>query len=617
MGDLSSGKVGPKSALLLILALGASIFGWAQTQKVVTYYDQELTQKKETYFIKSGTQLLEGPYESYYMDGQIKEIGQFQNNMPVDTWTYYYENGNLKMSGDIHNNLSQGYWNYYFENGNVSMEGELVNGIRDGLWKFYYESGALKTRGQYSMGRKIKIWNNFYEEGDIKSQIYYDEQRGEYKEFYISGKLKAKGVKIRDKNEGAWEYYYENGSVQARGGFVGGVKEGLWEFFHPNGNTSATGTYKNGLEEGEWTHYDQDGVLTSQGVERSGKKDGYWLLYYDDGSIKGRGIFKNGEGFYKEYYESGALKVSGLVRNGVNQGKWLYYYEDGTLEGEARFINGTGEYAGFYKDGTLKMEGTIEDGIKTGIWRLYNRDGSLAGYYRTYYEDDKPVFRIIEEEKAQVDTTRIPYDKPEYLFKKKKMRYFRPQVNEFRGIIIGSNPVSMVTGSIPFAVEYYMQERLGYELQYSIIRDPFFTSDANVRINKVYDRGYSLALRQKFYHQDGRLGMLYFGHELRFSTIDHFANVVDSSSTVNRLVVGANEKRFEYSLLLGYRFLRDAGGSGITIDAFTGIGLGYRDFDGEYPGSENFANIFKDLDTDELSIPFRFGVNIGFMLEAR
>jgi antitoxin component YwqK of YwqJK toxin-antitoxin module len=451
----------------------------------------------------------------------------------------------------------------------------------------------------------------------LRSQIYYQDDRGDYKEFYNSGKLKASGTKVKDKNQGAWEYYYENGAVQGRGGYVNGVREGLWEFYHPNGQISARGTYKNGLSEGEWAYYDDLGTLTSQGTEKAGRKDGYWHLFYDDGSIKGRGIFKDGEGFYKEYYENGALKISGLVKNGVNEGKWLYYYEDGILEGESWFINGTGEYKGYYKDGTLKMEGTLQDGAKTGIWTLYNNDGSLAGYYKTYYEDNKPVFRVIDDKPTPVDTTNLVYEKPEYLFKKKRVRYFRPQVNEFRGIIVGFNPVSMAFGSIPLTMEYYLQERLGYELQYSIIRDPFFTSDGNVRINEIYDRGYSLAVRQKLYSPDRRLGMFYFGHEIRFSTIDHFSNIIDSLNVVNGSVIGASEKKFEYSLLGGYRFIKNAGGTGITIDAFVGVGVGYRDFDRDYPPVEDFEAIFEDLDKDELSIPFRFGINIGYMLEAR
>jgi len=605
------------SLFISVLLVGIPTVVFPQEQNVTTYFDQELKKKKEEYFLKPGTQLLEGSYTSYYVNGQVKEQGYYLSNEPMGFWEYFFENGNMKMTGEIRNGRNYGNWQFFYENGNSSMEGDLFNGTREGIWQYYFENGALKARGEFEGGNRILIWNWFYEEGQLKSQIYYQDGRGTYKEFYNSSKLKAAGIKINDKNEGAWEYYYENGMIQGRGGYIQGKKEGLWEFKYPNGVVSARGTYKNGLSEGEWAYFNEGGILTSQGAERAGRKDGYWHLFYEDGSIKGRGLFKNGEGFYKEYYENGSLKISGLVKNGVNQGKWLYYYEDGILEGESRFVNGTGDYQGFYKDGALKMEGTLEDGAKTGIWTLYHNDGSIAGYYKTYYEDNKPIFRVIEDKPNPIDTTKLVYDKPEYLFRKKRIRYFRPKVNEFRGIIVGFNPVSMVIGNIPFTFEYYMQERLGYELQYSIIRDPFFTSDASVRFNDVYDRGYSLAIRQKLYHPDRRMGMLYFGHELRFTTVNHFANIVDSLGVANSTVIGAEEKRFEYSLLAGYRFVKDAGGAGITIDAFIGVGIGYRDFDADYPDREEFDEIFKDLDKDKLSIPFRFGINIGYMLEAR
>ena len=45
--------------------------------------------------------------------------------------------------------------------------------------------------------------------------------------------------------------------------------------------------------------------------------------------------------------------------------------------------------------------------------------------------------------------------------------------------------------------------------------------------------------------------------------------------------------------MTGYRFIKDAGGTGITIDAFIGIGIGYRDFQRDYPPLEDFEKIFQ------------------------
>ena len=597
------------------------VFFWsnilfAQTKKVVTYYDDQLRSKKEVYYVLDAQpQVLDGSYIGFYSNGQTKEIGAFRNGEAVGVWEYFYENGQPKMSGSIEDNLNHGLWKYYFESGKISMEGSLIKGRQQDLWVYYYENGVSKSRGSYKAGKKVGLWNNYYENGNIKSQIYFEGIRGDYKEFYNSGPVKAEGIKIEDKIDSTWIYYYENGSVQAQGNYEDGVKTGPWKFFHPNGKLSAEGAYLNGLTEGEWIYYNDDGGISSRGVEKEGKKDGYWQLFYNGGALKGKGIFKYGAGEYKEYYESGAIKTVGLVENGINQGLWKYYYEDGILEGESNFVDGSGSYKGYYKDGSLKMEGIIENGAKTGIWKLYHNDGSLAGYYKTIYEDDKPVFRIMEE-KDSVESP-LDYEKPEYLFKKQKIRYFRPQINEFKGIIIGTNPVAMIAGSIPFTVEYYLQERLGYELQYAIIRDPFFTSDANVELNKDYLRGYSIGLKQKFYSKDRKLGMPYFAQEFRFTTVDHFSNINDSLNIVNSSVVGASEKRYEYAITGGYRFMKDAGDTGITIDVFAGLGVGYRDFSKGYPELEIFENIFHDVKKSKLSVPVRFGVHIGYSFKGR
>ena len=88
-------------------------------------------------------------------------------------------------------------------------------------------------------------------------------------------------------------------------------------------------------------------------------------------------------------------------------------------------------------------------------------------------------------------------------------------INEYKGIIVGTNPLAVFIGQLPVSVEYYIEERLGYEFQATILRDPFFKPASDVKVNKVYDRGFNLSVRQKFYHPEGSFGMFYFGHEVR------------------------------------------------------------------------------------------------------
>ena len=138
--------------LFSVFLLGVPQMVLSQESHIITYFDPDQTKIKEEYYIKSATQLLEGPYTAYYEDGQIKEQGSYLANNPVGTWEYFYENGNMKMTGEIRDNQNYGHWQYFYENSNPSMEGALYHGIKEGIWQYYYESGSLKSRGEYQQG---------------------------------------------------------------------------------------------------------------------------------------------------------------------------------------------------------------------------------------------------------------------------------------------------------------------------------------------------------------------------------------------------------------------------------------------------------------------------------
>ena len=293
---------------------------------------------------------------------------------------------------------------------------------------------------------------------------------------------------------------------------------------------------------------------------------------------------------------------------------------DGTLEGEALFDNGVGTYTGYYEDGNVKMTGQINDGKNVGIWKLYEKDGSLAGYYRPYYEENKPIFKIIEKKEIQA-ADQLDNMKPEYKYKNRKIKYFTPRVNEFKGIVLATNPVATTFGLLPLSIEYYLQERLGHEIQYTLIRDPFFTKDAQIAESENYKRGFSIALRQKFYHPDEIFGMFYFGHEIRFSSVNHLANISGNGSGFYYNTIDANENTFEYSILVGNRIIKffgekwmnEADKSGFTVDIYGGLGIGYRNYKKNYPDNSDYDQIFKEIDQGKLTVPVRFGINIGYV----
>lgn len=585
---------------------------FAQNIQLKNYYEGKKS-LREVYYVKdTNSYVLDGEYIAYHANGKVKTRGSYRDNLSTGLWEYFFENGAIKMRGNLEPDGVTGQWEYYFENGQKSMEGLLIGRKRNGLWTFYYEQSGVKSKGSFSDGKRNGHWQYFHEDETLKAEANYEEDKGLYMEYYRSGAIRAKGMNNGGKSDSLWTYYYENGHEKAQGNYKDGRKNGKWRYFYENGKLSSQGTYQNGLSEGQWTYYHENGKISSEGMEKSGVKDGFWKLYHKTGVFKGESTFVQGDGPYKEYYEGGNLKISGHIKNEKNHGKWLYYYEDGKLEGESDFKDGVGQFRGYYKDGKLRMEGTIKDGVNVGLWKLYKRNGDLAGYYTTVYDEEGAVEYTPVEPEVVSDKQDTYYEIPEFLFKNKKLKYFQPRINEFKGIIIASNPLAMVLGSVPFSIEYYMQERLGYELLFNYIRDPFFTSDSRVDFEELYKRGFDVRFRQKFYQKDQRLGMMYFGHELSFSSFNHSANIQDPGLPNGSFSIDAKENRYEYTVIVGNRMMKFAGKPGVTLDMFAGLGLGYRDYWEKFPPEDAFKEIFSDVRKPKLSVPFRLGINIGY-----
>ncbi|NJN25638.1 MAG: membrane-binding protein [Cyclobacteriaceae bacterium] len=605
----------------IILCFSLAVFmafqSVAQAIEVRTYHDDSRTHLKELFYISdSATSILSGPYKSYYLSGALEKEGFYKNNYPDSLWKYYFENGRLKMRGTLKYGSNHGLWEYFFENGNLNMAGMIMDAKREGTWRFYYENGNLKSQGNYKTNKKDGIWNYFYEEGELKAQAFYQEDEGIYKEFYSDGKLKAEGLNKDGQSDSTWVFYHENGNVKAIGNYERGKCEGHWVYYFNNEKKSAEGNYQNGTKEGKWIYYHENGEVSSEGALRDGKKEGYWRIFGKDGSFKADGLFEQNEGKYTEYYESGKVKSEGQIVDGKNDGVWTYYYEDGTKEGACYYTLGNGSYTGYYKDGNIKMKGKVEGGVNVGIWELYDKDGDVAGYYRPYYEDERPVYKLVEKKKVP----RGDYVKPAYKYKSYKSKYFDPVINEYKGVIVATNPIAPFLGQLPLSVEYYIEERLGYELQAVLLRQPFFTKDESVSINDVYKRGFNVSLRQKFYHPEGKLGMFYFGHEVRLTSLKHFANVIDSIAVpAVKNKINTKETKFEYAFFVGDRWMRLLGDRynnnsvGFTLDAFLGFGFGYRLYQKNYPGNAVYDLLFEDTNASKFAISPRIGINVGFI----
>lgn len=588
----------------LVVSLGVQLC-MAQLYNRMSYHDLEKRHIKEFYQVKDTLKnILHGRYISFFINGSPDSKGQFINNETSGVWEFFYETGNLKMRGVLRQNSNYGLWEYFYESGQKSMEGTINGRNRDGEWRSYYENGQLKEIGSYEHGKHIGLWKAYYEDGALKGEIDYVDDFGRYIEYYHSGKVFGEGPRMGNKNSGHWRYFAEDGTLQMEGEFVAGKRQGEWMHYFSSGKIHSKGHYENDTPIGMWEYYFETGEVHKQGEYKEGKKDGEWNTFTQQGSVFSKAVLTKGDGSYQEFDANGKLRCTGTLRNEKREGKWVFYFDTGKKEGECEYVNSRGTYYGYYPDGALQTKGQMEDDRKVGTWEIFERDGKLSGYYKPFYDDKETGKDIASLASKKYKRTNASHTKG--------MSYFDPRHNEFKGVIVGGNPLFTAIGRLPVAIEFYLQERLGHEFEFIGIRDPFFIVDDNISVGKNFMRGYSISIKQKMYNPL-KAGMWYFGHEIRFTNLGHFVNINNMIAPDILFTATSTEQRIAWGALTGYRIMKKNNSKGFTIDIFGSINIGYRNFEVDTLNENNFQTI----EQKPFFTSFHFGLNVGNVFSFR
>lgn len=586
-------------------------------KKIVKYYDKDSTVVKEVFYYNVKLKKVDSLYISYYHSGIKKSEGYYKNDQMVGTWNHYYENGNPKASGQYDKNKQNGLWKYYYENGALSMEGKMVEGKKDEYWKTYYENNVLKSEGNYNKGKQDGNWNYYAETGVKKGTANLNNGNGEYEEYHDNGNIKVNGYIKNGVSDSLWTYYYPDGVLKSEGYEKNGQKNGEWKSYYENGVVSETGSYKGGKPVGNWQYFHENGRISSEGVQKEGKKDGKWSYYYDTGELKGESDFAAGDGDFKEYYPSGKLKSKGKVKNGKNSGYWEYYYETGEKEGEADYDNGSGKYVGYYPDGTKKMEGNVNDGAKVGTWSLYDEQGVLTGKYINIQEKEAEEAADAEAEEPSLvpqkpkQNSTIKNAKTQKPAPAKRQRY---TPNIYKSFIVGFNPTAVIITQLPIYIEYYIEKRKGFEIQYTSVRSPFFADHNSPAKDREYINGYTITFKNKFYKNPKvNRGMWYIAYDLRYINIDNSVYFLDTLQNMRTNALIRQKRGFEATAQFGDRFIKKLNKPGMTLDIFLGIGIGYTHTEKKYIPSDYYDSKFSSRIRDGFYLPLRLGFNVGYL----
>lgn len=103
--------------------------------------------------------IYEGPYRTFYPNGQIRLEGRYESGSMEGEWLKYYESGKLMEKVVMHENEENGPFIEYWENGNLKAEGAYIDGDNEqGELKLYDERGELEKTMQCERGICHTTW---------------------------------------------------------------------------------------------------------------------------------------------------------------------------------------------------------------------------------------------------------------------------------------------------------------------------------------------------------------------------------------------------------------------------------------------------------------------------
>lgn len=303
-----------------------------------------------------------------YVDGYIvrKEyVNRInQNGMKQGLWKFFWDNDNLKLEGYYQNDKKNGYFKYYDEEGKFlrieKWENDIL--IEDAIETKhldrkvdYHPNGKIRTVAYFYKGVPDGVRREYSPEGEvIKSYILRNgilmgegivddngKKQGDWKEFYETGKLRAKGKYTNSKPVGKWIYYFEEGGIEITGTYSRkGEKDGEWIWYYPDKSILSIENYADGLLDGEYFSLTMEGDTLEHGSYLEGLEDGRWMYVNDSVLVEGSYISGKREGVWKTSYPNGKTKRWESYYDDELDGKSIYYWENSVKKAEYIYVNG-------------------------------------------------------------------------------------------------------------------------------------------------------------------------------------------------------------------------------------------------------------------------------------
>lgn len=413
------------------------VYDNTQENAVLTEFSQE---GKKTLAMELNNETPHGMFQTFYANGQIMTMGEFQYGERNGTWKEYYSNGNLHLTqeyfvdekhGPVHEwyNLQEGQ-----KDAQKKLEGNYFQGKKEGKWMEWYPNGSVASNKAFRYGLEDGEHLEYWPEKDPLNQNMEElRQRAKYrrnKKELAKRRLKSKGTFILGKREGEWKTWYPNGLLRSSMSFKGGQQDGtayewfdylvdsknilklqgeyqngqqngLWQSFYKGGEIETKQNFKSGVLHGSVKYFYETGEIKLASEFKQGKQHGQQIEYFPNGKKKSENTYIDGHphGDYTLYYSNENMAVKGKYNRGLSVGHWEWYDQTGkNLIKTSSFANGTGTMYEYYPTGELKSESKLKDGLKQGKESLYYISGHLQaqanyknnllnGEYKEYHED--------------------------------------------------------------------------------------------------------------------------------------------------------------------------------------------------------------------------------------
>ena len=117
----------------------------------------------------------EGPFETYWNNGNLNEKGSYQNDLLEGPAEHYRDDGTLSEKFTYHLDKKEGKSIEYFRSGTIRARSIFHKGKREGIGETYYPNGKLFYRATYVQGKMQGPFEAYYDNGQIAEKGAYQD----------------------------------------------------------------------------------------------------------------------------------------------------------------------------------------------------------------------------------------------------------------------------------------------------------------------------------------------------------------------------------------------------------------------------------------------------------